>query len=182
MNEIYELNFHGNRQEIETEKLRKRELMLHFPKALGTVDETIYVLQDDDKLTQTDYFESKPLAGSLAPASAQPAPKPNFLGIGEQKNERPKTDVSLQTTALVLTNFGNNEKTLGFGNGKGVAAFLSPQKETNEAKVPKSSFDFDSNVNTEENNPFNTKTHSLGLGAVAGSKPRKTTARNDWYW
>ena len=41
--------FHGNTLEIEKEKQRKRELMSHFPKMLGTVDETRYVLQDDDK-------------------------------------------------------------------------------------------------------------------------------------
>ena len=44
MNELYELHFHGNRREIEKEKQRKRELMSHFPKMLGTVDETRYVL------------------------------------------------------------------------------------------------------------------------------------------
>ena len=49
MEELYELHFHGNRQEIENEKQRKRELISYFPKTLRTVDETIYVLQDDDK-------------------------------------------------------------------------------------------------------------------------------------
>ena len=32
--------FRGNRQEIENEKQRKRELMFYFPKMLGTVDKT----------------------------------------------------------------------------------------------------------------------------------------------
>ena len=53
MDELYELHFHGNRQEIESEKLKKRELMSYFPKRLGTVDETKYVLQDDDKNMRT---------------------------------------------------------------------------------------------------------------------------------
>ena len=32
--------FRGNRQEIENEKQRKRELILHFSNILGTVDKT----------------------------------------------------------------------------------------------------------------------------------------------
>jgi hypothetical protein len=61
--------FHGNNREIENEKQRKRELMSHFPKTLGTVDETRYVLHDDEKQKQTDYFKSKPVSPlTVAPA------------------------------------------------------------------------------------------------------------------
>ena len=83
MDELYELHFHGNRQEIENEKQRKRELMSHFPKMLGTVDETIYVLHDDEKQKQTDYFESKPVS-PLTVAPAKDEPLFNIRGIGEQ--------------------------------------------------------------------------------------------------
>ena len=48
MEEVYESYFHGNKQEIEKEKQRKCELMSHFSKMLGTVDNTKYVLVDDD--------------------------------------------------------------------------------------------------------------------------------------
>ena len=179
MNEIYELNFHGNRQEIETEKLKMRELMSHFPKALGTVDETKYVLQDDDKSKQTDYLESKPLVGPLAPALAKPVPKPSIFGIGEQQSVKPKKEVNSQTAAQNLTNWGNKENTLGFGNGKDVAAFLSPKKETNETKVPKSPFDLGGNTAKEEKWSFDPGVQFQGYGAVTSSKPCIKTVKND---
>lgn len=40
--------FHGNKREIDNEKLRKRELMSYFPKTFGTADKTRYVLLDDN--------------------------------------------------------------------------------------------------------------------------------------
>ena len=172
MNEIYELNFHGNRQEIKTERLKMRELMSHFPKALGTVDETKYVLQDDDKPKQTGYFESKPLVGPLTPA-----PKPSILGIGEQQGVKPKKDDNAQTMAQGLANWGNNGNAIGFGNGKDVATSLNPQNEKNETKAPESPFDFDGNTAKEEGNPF----QFHGLGTATGSKPRTTTVRRRSY-
>ena len=93
MNEIYELNFHGNRQEIENEKQRKRELMSHFPKTLGTVDETRYVLHDDEKQKQTDYFESKPVSPLTPPAPSKNEPMPGIGGIGGLQSEKPKRTI-----------------------------------------------------------------------------------------
>ena len=230
MNEIYELHFHGNRQEIENEKQRKRELMSHFPKMLGTVDETRYVLHDDEKQKQTDYFESKPVS-PLTVAPAKDEPQFNIRGIGEQQSEKPKKEESLQTAVQGIANFGNKEtsfglgnwksastlfslqkeknetkapespfdfdgntakeenipfnhgianwgnkeKTLGFGNGKDVASFLMPKKENAGTTAPTSLFDFDGNTAKEEGNPF----QFHGLGTATGSKPRTTTVRND---
>ena len=175
MNEIYELNFHGNRQEIETEKLKMRELMSYFPRTLGTVDETRYVLQDDDKPKQTDYFENKPVSPLTPPAPSKNEPMPDIGGIGGLQSEKPKKDDNAQTMAQGLANWGNNGNAIGFGNGKDVATSLSPQNEKNETKAPKSPFDFGDNTAKEEGNPF----QFHGLGTATGSKPRTTTVRND---
>ena len=170
MDELYELHFHGNRQEIENEKQRKRELMSHFPKTLGTVDETKYVLHDDEKQKQTDYFKSKPVS-PLTVAPAKDEPLFNIRGIGEQQSEKPKKDDNAQTMAQGLANWGNNGNAIGLGNGKDVATSLSPQ----ETKAPKSPFDFGDNTAKEEGSPF----QFHGLGTATGSKPRTTTVRND---
>ena len=178
MNDIYELNFHGNRQEIENEKQRKRELMSHFPKTLGTVDETRYVLHDDEKQKQTDYFESKPII-PLTSASAKNEPMLNICGIGEQQSEKPKKEESLQTALHGIANFGNKENPLGLGNWKSASTLFSLQKGKNETKVPESPFDFDDNTAKEENIPFNHGIQFPGLGAVGGNQPRTRTVRND---
>lgn len=175
MNGLYELHFHGNRQEIEKEKLRKRELMSYFPKTLGTVDETRYVLQDDDKPKQTDYFESKPVSPLTPPAPSKNEPMPGIGGIGGLQSEKPKKDDNAQTMAQGLANWGNNGNAIGFGNGKDVATSLNPQNEKNETKAPKSPFDFGGNTAKEEGNPF----QFHGLGTATGSKPRTTTVKND---
>ena len=175
MNGLYELHFHGNRQEIEKEKLRKRELMSYFPKTLGTVDETRYVLQDDDKPKQTDYFESKPVSPLTPPAPSKNEPMLGIGGIGGLQSEKPKKDDNAQTMAQGLANWGNNGNAIGFGNGKDVATSLNPQNDKNETKAPKSPFDFGGNTAKEEGNPF----QFHGLGTATGSKPRTTTVRND---
>ena len=156
MEELYELHFHGSRQEIEKEKQRKRDLMSHFPKMLGTVDETKYVLQDDDKPKQTDYFESNPICPLTPPAPPKNEPMQGIGGIGGLQSEKPKKDDNGQIMVQGLANWGNNGNAIGFGNVKDVATSLSPQNEKNEAETPKSPF---------------------GFGG--GSKPRTTTAKND---
>ena len=178
MDELYELHFHGNRQEIENEKQRKRELMSHFPKMLGTVDETIYVLHDDEKQKQTDYFESKPVS-PLTVAPAKDEPQFNIRGIGEQQSEKPKKEESFQTALHGIANFGNKENPLGFGNWKSASTLFGPQKEKNEIKVPELPFDFDGNTAKEEDIPFQRGIQIPGLSTVGGKQPRTTTVRND---
>ena len=178
MDELYELHFHGNSQEIENEKQKKRELMSHFPKMLGTVDETKYVLQDDDKPKQTDYFESKPVS-PLTVAPAKDEPQFNIRGIGEQQSEKPKKDVSMQTVVQGIANFGNKETSFGLGNWKSASTLFSLQKEKNEIKVPESPFDFDGNTAKEADSPFNHGIQFPGFSTVVGNKPRRTTERND---
>ena len=170
MNGFYELRFHGNRQEIEKEKLRKRELMSYFPKTLGTVDETRYVLQDDDKPKQTDYFESKPVSPLTPPAPSKNEPMLGIGGIGGLQSEKPKKDDNAQTMAQGLANWGN---------WKSASTLFGPQKEKNETKVPESPFDFDGNTAKEENSPFNHGIQFPGFSTVVGKQPRTTAERND---
>ena len=153
MEQSYIEYFHGNNREIENEKQRKRELMSYFPRTLGTVDETRYVLQDDDKPKQTDYFESKPVS-PLTVAPAKDEPQFNIRGIGEQQSEKPKKDVGMQTALHGIANFGNKENPLGFANWKSASTFFGPQKEKNETKAPKSPFGIDNNVVKEEKKPL----------------------------
>ena len=178
MNGFYELHFHGNRQEIEKEKQRKRELMSYFPKTLRTVDETIYVLHDDEKQKQTDCFESKPVS-PLTVAPAKDEPLFNIRGIGEQQSEKPKKDVSMQTAVQGIAKFGNKETSFGLGNWKSASTLFSLQKEKNKTKAPESPFDFDGNTAEEEDGPFNHGIQFPGLGAVGGNQPRTTTEKND---
>ena len=149
--------------------------MSHFPKTLGTVDETRYVLHDDEKQKQTDYFESKPVSPLTPPAPSKNEPIPAIGGIVGLQSEKPKKDDNAQTMAQGLANWGNNGNAIGFGNGKDVATSLNPQNEKNETKAPKSPFDFGGNTTKEEGNPF----QFHGLGTATGSKPRTTTVRND---
>ena len=178
MEQSYIEYFHGNNREIENEKQRKRELMSHFPKTLGTVDETRYVLHDDEKQKQTDYFESKPVS-PLTVAPAKDEPLFNIRGIGELQSEKPKKEESLQTALHGIANFGNKETSFGLGNRKSASTLLSLQKEKNETKAPESPFDFDGNTAKEEDNPFQPGIQFPGLGAVGGNQPRTTAERND---
>ena len=179
MNGLYELHFHGNRQEIEKEKQRKRELMSYFPKTLGTVDETRYVLQDDDKPKQTDYFESKPVSPLTPPAPSKNEPIPGIAGIGGLQSEKPKKDDNAQTMAQGLANWGNNGNAIGFGNWKSASTLFGPQKEKNETKAPKSPFGIDNNVVKEEKKPFNHGIQFPGFSTVGGNQQRTTAERND---
>ena len=83
-----------------------------------------------------------------------------------------------QTTSI--ESFVNNKKEVDFEICKKNSTFLNPKKEAAyETKILKSLFDFDNNAAEEKNNPFNTNSHSLGLGTVGGNQPRTTTERND---
>ena len=142
--------FYGNNREIEKEKQRKRELMSHFPKMLGTVDETRYVLQDDDKANIWSHYGERNVDHPTLAVISNESEKSK-----EQKDE---------TTA----------KTISFDSWKEDSLFLGPKKE-NRKIAAKSPFDFGGNTAKEEGNPF----QFHGLGTATGSKPRTTTVRND---
>ena len=159
MNELYELHFHGNRREIEKEKQRKRELMSHFPKMLGTVDETRYVLVDDDNKSK---FEN-----SFGDKEVDVLP----VAVISDESEKTKEQKS-------ISSFDNNRKTISFDSWKEGSMFLEPKKE-NRTVAQKLPFDFYGNPAKEEDNPFNHGIQFPELGAVGGNQPRTTTERND---
>ena len=103
--------FRGNKQEIENEKQRKRELMFYFPKMLGTVDKTRYVLQDDEKPKLENDFESKP----ISPLTFEPvknASALNILGVGELQSYKTKKEQVGQKP--LKPSSGNAEKEYDF--------------------------------------------------------------------
>ena len=154
MEQSYIEYFHGNNREIENEKQRKRELMSHFPKTLGTVDETRYVLQDDDKANIWSHYGERNVDHPTLAVISNESEKSK-----EQKDE---------TTA----------KTISFDSWKEDSSFLGPKKE-NRKIAAKSPFDFDGNTAKEENISFNHGIQFPGLGAVGGNQPRTTAERND---
>ena len=159
MNELYELHFHGNRREIEKEKQRKRELMSHFPKMLGTVDETRYVLVDDDNKSK---FEN-----SFGDKEVDVLP----VAVISDESEKTKEQKS-------ISSFDNNRKTISFDSWKEGSMFLEPKKE-NRTVAQKLPFDFDGNTAKEEDNPFQPGIQIPELGTVGGNQPRTRTVRND---
>ena len=146
--------FYGNNREIEKEKQRKRELISHFPKMLGTVDETRYVLQDDDKANIWSHYGERNVDHPTLAVISNESEKSK-----EQKDE---------TTA----------KTISFDSWKEDSSFLGPKKE-NRKIAAKLLFNFDGNTAKEENIPFNHGIQFSGLGAVGGNQPRTTAERND---
>ena len=159
--------FRGNKQEIEKEKQRKRELMSYFPKMLGTVDETKYVLVDDDNKSKSENgFGNKEV--DVLP-----------VAVISDESEKTKKDVSMQTAVQGIAKFGNKETSFGLGNWKSASTLFSLQKEKNETKAPESPFDFDGNTAKEEDNPFQPGIQIPELGAVGGNQPRTRTVRND---
>ena len=159
MNGLYELHFHGNRQEIEKEKQRKRELMSYFPKMLGTVDETKYVLVDDDNKSKSENgFGNKEV---------------DVLPVAVISDESEKTKEQKS-----ISSFDNNRKTISFDSWKEGSMFLEPKKE-NRTVAQKLPFYFDGNTAEEEDSPFNHGIQFPGLGAVGGNQQRTTAERND---
>ena len=159
MNELYELHFHGNRREIEKEKQRKRELMSHFPKMLGTVDETKYVLVDDDNKSKSENgFGDKEV---------------DVLPVAVISDESEKTKEQKS-----ISSFDNNRKTISLDSWKEGSMFLEPKKE-NRTVAQKLPFDFDGNAAKEEENPFQPGIQIPELGTVGGNQPRTRTVRND---
>ena len=125
MEQSYIEYFHGNNREIENEKQRKRELMSHFPKMLGTVDETRYVLQDDDKANIWSHYGERNVDHPTLAVISNESEKSK-----EQKDE---------TTA----------KTISFDSWKEDSSFLGPKKE-NRKIAAKLLFNFDGNTAKED--------------------------------
>ena len=151
--------FRGNKQEIENEKQRKRELILHFSNILGTVDKTRYVLQDDEKPnTGNHYGERDVNAPTLAVIS----------------NEGEKSKEQQYALAVGIPGFENNAKTVNFDSWKESTTFLNPKKnkENTGTTAPKSPFDIDGNANASTSNPFNLTAQYKELESAYSNKPQ----------
>ena len=108
--------FRGNRQEIENEKQRKRELILHFSNILGTVDKTRYVLQDDEKPNTGNNYGER-----------------NFDAVISNESEKSKEQQS--HSVANIPSFDNKGKTVNVDVWKGNTTFLSPKKENSGTNV-----------------------------------------------
>ena len=97
--------------------------MFYFPKMLGTVDKTRYVLQDDEKPnTGNHYGERDVNAPTLAVIS----------------NEGEKSKEQQYALAVGIPGFENNAKTVNFDSWKESTTFLNPKKikRTLERQLP----------------------------------------------
>jgi hypothetical protein len=126
---------------------------------LGTVDETRYVLVDDDNKSK---FEN-----SFGDKEVDVLP----VAVISDESEKTKEQKS-------ISSFDNNRKTISFDSWKEGSMFLEPKKE-NRTVAQKIPFDFDDNTAKKENNPFQPGIQFPGLSTVGGNQPRTTTERND---
>lgn len=163
--------FHGNKLEIEKEKQKKRELMSYFPKTLGTIDKTRYVLWDNDKTKQEDDFIS-PLT-----VFAKNEAILNLFGKSERQNAIPKKEENLQTSVQGIDNLLTNENILGYGNSLWGTSFLNTQ-EKNVTNVSKSLFDFENDIKEEDTVPFNQAVQHMHLGKVNRDDAHAISVRN----
>ena len=153
--------FRGNRQEIENEKQRKRELILHFSNILGTVDKTRYVLQDDEKPNTGNNYGER-----------------NFDAVISNESEKSKEQQSDLATSIL--GYANNGKTVSYDSWKESTTFLNLKKKDNSGIISlKSPFDFDRNLAKEENKPSNHSAQFQGMDTLSRSKPRATTTGSD---
>ena len=133
--------------------------MSHFPKMLGTVDETKYVLVDDDNKSKSENgFGDKEV---------------DVLPVAVISDESEKTKEQKS-----ISSFDNNRKTISLDSWKEGSMFLEPKKE-NRTVAQKLPFDFDGNAAKEEENPFQPGIQIPELGTVGGNQPRTRTVRND---
>ena len=132
--------------------------MSHFPKMLGTVDETKYVLVDDDNKSK---FEN-----GFGDKEVDVLP----VAVISDESEKTKEQKS-------ISSFDKNRKTISFDSWKEGSMFLDPKKE-NRTVAQKLPFDFDGNTAKEEDNPFQPGIQIPELGTVGGNQPRTTTVRN----
>ena len=112
--------FRGTKQEIENEKKRKSALMSYFPKTLGTIDSTRYILVNDDKPNLKYHFNE---TNFNIPASAVIS------------NENEKSKKKQDKTTASISGFENNLKTDDFNKWEENIAYFNPNKETEETNI-----------------------------------------------
>lgn len=102
--------FHGNQQEIENERTRKRTLISYFPKSMGTIDETRYVLQNDEKVKLKEHIESKSTKLSTVDITNDTAA--NIHETNGLNSQKPKAHQ--HTPIKDNLDFGNNQNEFNF--------------------------------------------------------------------
>ena len=168
--------FYGNKSEIEKEKLRKRELMSYFPRTLGTVDKTRYVLWDNNKKKQEYDFESSVV--SPLTAFAKNESMLNYREVGGRQSEKlaPKGNLrnSVQSETCLIT----NKNIFGYEGGNSVFSLVNSQKKS-ASNVSKSPFDFESGINEEKITPLSLNVQNWLSGTVNSNQPYTTSVLND---
>lgn len=127
MQNKYQEYFRGNKQEIEKEQQKKRALMSFFPKTLGTVDGTKYVLIDDDKPQSVEFYDDN-AASALSSAIISNDSEKSKDGHNEQISWMSSSD--------------NRENVPRFDRLNEYAAPLNQESDNDTASVPTNSFAF----------------------------------------
>lgn len=148
MQNKYQEYFRGNKQEIEKEQQKKRALMSFFPKTLGTVDGTKYVLIDDDKPQSVEFYDDN-AASALSSAIISNDSEKSKDGHNEQISWIPS--------------FYDRENVPRFDRLNEYAAPLNQESDNDTASVPTNSFAFANNKQSTNRNPFAPNPQLQGL-------------------
>ncbi|MBQ5895840.1 MAG: hypothetical protein IIW75_04635 [Bacteroidaceae bacterium] len=172
MNDVTIEFFRGNKQEIENEKRRKSALMSCFPKTLGTIDKTRYILVDDDRPNWENHYDKMNFG---IPVSTLIYNKPTVDARRKQsQSEKPKKQQD--NTVASISNLENNIQTINFDNRKESTTKKEGKQKT---KGTESLFGFESITKDGANNPFNFNTQCGELKTTKVNTPRTACVGND---
>lgn len=156
--------FRGTKQEIENEKKRKSALMSYFPKTLGTIDSTRYILVNDDKPNLKYHFNE---TNFNIPASAVIS------------NENEKSKKKQDKTTASISGFENNLKTDDFNKWEENIAYFNPNKETEETNIKKMLFGYENDRTTVNNDPSKLSPQYKELEGMYKIKPQPNRTNCD---
>ena len=165
MNDVTIEFFRGNKQKIENEKRRKSALMSCFPKTLGTIDKTRYILVDDDRQNWENHYDEMNFG---IPVSTLIYNEPTVDARRKQsQSEKPKKQQD--NTVASISNLENNIQTINFDNRKESTTKKEGKQKT---KGTESLFGFESITEDGANNPFNFNTQCGELKTTKVNTPR----------
>ena len=156
--------FHGNKLEIEKEKQKKQTLMSYFPKMLGTVDKTRYVLVDDDKQKTENKIDKKEIY--------TPTPIIN-------SNESDKSNGQQSKPTATKPSFENNKKTINSDSWKESVTFLEAKKKDTATIATRMPFEFKNNNTPIKHNPFKLSSQYKELEGMYKNKPQPNKTVSD---
>ena len=176
MNDVSIEFFRGNKQEIENEKRRKSALMSCFPKTLGTIDKTRYILVDDDRPNGENHYDEMNFG---IPVSTLISNEPT-ADVRKKQSQSEKPKKQQDKTVASISNLENNIQTINFDNRKESTTFLNPKKEEKQkTKGTESLFGFESTTEEGTNNPFNFSTQCGELKTTKVNTPRTASVGKD---